>query len=343
MTVHVAVKSPSFVVTVITAEPAPKPVTGVALNETEKTITAGDSFTLTPTISPSNATNKSVTWTSSNTSIASVYNGTVTGLGAGSTVITVTTNDGDFTATCTVTVNSASGDHGKTIDDPLSIQEAIALIDQSNSESWYVEGIVTSIPGSWSTSYHNMRVTCSPTDQSSTSFEFYRLGTEDDADPNLAAGDTIVGYGTLTKYQSTYEMAQGCVLKKVTTVQQKAANFASSFNDANVCGTNNNTPAIQSVWNSMYEQYNGLDSYTRTYLSNVDLSSETNTDIKEAIERYDMVVSKHSTFNDYLGRRSANGSNITTTASGTIVIMTAVTLLSLLGVAFIFYRKRKEQ
>ncbi len=83
-------------------------VTGVALNKTQLSLNVGASETLTPTVSPSNATDKSVTWSSSNSSVASVSNGTVTAVAAGSATITVKTNDGNKTATCTVTVSEVA-------------------------------------------------------------------------------------------------------------------------------------------------------------------------------------------------------------------------------------------
>ena len=85
----------------------PISVTGVSLNMSSLTLYENDSQTLVATVTPSNATNKSVTWSSSNSSVASVSSsGKVTALAAGSAVITVTTADGNKKATCSVTVKS---------------------------------------------------------------------------------------------------------------------------------------------------------------------------------------------------------------------------------------------
>ena len=84
--------------------------TGVALSETELPLVKGATATLTATVVPSDATNQKVTWSSNNTSIATVENGTVTAVSAGNATITVTTEDGNHTATCEVTVTvSATG------------------------------------------------------------------------------------------------------------------------------------------------------------------------------------------------------------------------------------------
>lgn len=84
-------------------------VTGVSLNPNSTSVEAGQDVTLTATVSPSNASNQGVTWTSSNPSIATVSGGIVTGVAEGSATITVTTSDGGYTATCAVTVTASSG------------------------------------------------------------------------------------------------------------------------------------------------------------------------------------------------------------------------------------------
>ena len=88
----------------VTVTAAPVPVSGVSLNKDSTSLTVGDTETLTATVAPDNATNRAVTWASSNPSVAKVENGVVTALACGTAVITATTQDGNHTATCAVTV-----------------------------------------------------------------------------------------------------------------------------------------------------------------------------------------------------------------------------------------------
>lgn len=88
-------------------------VTGTSLNAIGINLLVGSSQTLTAAIIPAGASNQTVTWSSDNTSVATVdTNGKVTGIAAGSATITVTTADGGFKAACTVTVTSAGNDGG---------------------------------------------------------------------------------------------------------------------------------------------------------------------------------------------------------------------------------------
>ncbi len=82
-------------------------VTGVTLNQNEAQMTVGgETLTLTATVNPDNATDQSVSWSTSDANVATVDNGVVTAVAAGTATITVTTTDGSFTATCAVTVSN---------------------------------------------------------------------------------------------------------------------------------------------------------------------------------------------------------------------------------------------
>ena len=83
------------------------PVLGVTLDKQTMNLTAGSTGSLTATINPTNAANKSLTWTSDNTAVATVNeNGVVTAVAEGTAKITVKTVDGEKTAVCTVTVTA---------------------------------------------------------------------------------------------------------------------------------------------------------------------------------------------------------------------------------------------
>ena len=80
-------------------------VTGITLSDTELEIAKGSTKTLDVTVAPDNATDKTVTWSSSDEAIATVADGVVTAVAAGTATITATANDGSgVTATCSVTV-----------------------------------------------------------------------------------------------------------------------------------------------------------------------------------------------------------------------------------------------
>jgi hypothetical protein len=84
-------------------------VTGVTLSPSSLSVDKGSTTTLTATVQPASATNKAVTWQSANNGIATVapataQTATVTGIQPGNTTITVTTEDGNYTRTCNVTV-----------------------------------------------------------------------------------------------------------------------------------------------------------------------------------------------------------------------------------------------
>lgn len=87
-------------------EPEEIPVTGVTLDQTTAFLKVGETLTLEATVVPETATDKSVTWSSDNTDVATVENGVVTAVAAGKAKITVTAANGK-TAACTVTVTES--------------------------------------------------------------------------------------------------------------------------------------------------------------------------------------------------------------------------------------------
>ncbi len=143
-------------------------VTGVSLNKTTTTLQVGKTTTLTATVTPNNATNKDVIWTSSNDAVATVENGVVTAKSAGTATITVTTEDGQKTATCVVTVKeqssggsgSSGGGGGYVPSEPKKEQEVTATKKsgwEKVDNTWYyyntngeaVKGWLKDTDGKW--------------------------------------------------------------------------------------------------------------------------------------------------------------------------------------------------
>ena len=122
----------------------PVAVTGVTLEKESTSIEVGGSEVLSYTVSPNNATDQSVTWTSSNTNVATVSaSGRVEGVAEGTATITVRTTDGNFTDTCTVTVIASSGGGEGTEEDSVTAASgALSGWTASGTGSAYADGSV---------------------------------------------------------------------------------------------------------------------------------------------------------------------------------------------------------
>ena len=104
------------------------PVTGISLNTTSASMLVGENLTLIATVNPSNATDKTVVWSTSNGSVATVYGGVVTANGAGTATITATA--GGKSASCTVTVTATVPATGITLNRTsatMNVGENLAL------------------------------------------------------------------------------------------------------------------------------------------------------------------------------------------------------------------------
>jgi uncharacterized protein YjdB/endonuclease I len=98
-------------------------VTGVTFTPSSSSIKLGDEITISPTISPSNATNKNVTWSSSDTGVATIDNGHIVGVGLGTATITATATDG----------SGKSGSYSITVTQLTTGQSAWTLVNDAGS------------------------------------------------------------------------------------------------------------------------------------------------------------------------------------------------------------------
>ena len=117
------------------AEDGPFAVTGVTLNKNSTTLVEGGSEVLIATVSPLDATNKNVAWASDDETIATVdSSGNVTAIKKGNADITVTTVDGDYTATCAIEVVKDNGPDGETT--PQIVINKLEGFDPPVSGAW---------------------------------------------------------------------------------------------------------------------------------------------------------------------------------------------------------------
>lgn len=126
------------------------PVTGIAIDQETLSLYTGDSAVLNAVVSPENATNKNVRWSSGDESVATVdQSGKVTAVAAGTAVITVQTEDGSHTDTCEVTVTDVVNVTGVSIEGGpsivLSVGEKLRLIAHPEPENATVESITWSV------------------------------------------------------------------------------------------------------------------------------------------------------------------------------------------------------
>lgn len=112
-------------------------VENVALNKPTLKLETGTSETLIATVSPENATNKNVTWTSSNESVATVNDGLVTAVAPGTATITAKTKDGGFEASCEVTVSMPDVSDFVETDVSKIGENDIVIITTVNGENIY--------------------------------------------------------------------------------------------------------------------------------------------------------------------------------------------------------------
>ncbi len=180
--------------------------------------------TLTATVSAEGTpiSEATVTWSSSNTDVATIdNNGEVTLVAVGTTIITASYagvedvyRPSSATYELTVTNSNAPG----TVNNPYTVAQARAAIDANTGITGvYATGIVSAIPSAWSTQYNNITFNFVDEEGDNNFLQAYRCASGDNVDASeVAVGDVVVVYGNLTKYGSTYEFGQGCQLVALT-------------------------------------------------------------------------------------------------------------------------------
>ena len=192
---------------VYVTDPNPS-VKSVSLNESTLEIDLGENSTLTATVMPYNAVDKSVTWESSDTDVATVANGVITAVGVGETTITVTTVDGGFTATCIVTV----------VDNSIHVT---GVSFENDTETIEQNDTITLVPIIAPTNATNTNVTWESSDTDVAT-----------VDSNGVVTGVMPGEATITVTTEDGNFTATCVIT-VTAIEPTFSNFFIESNKTN--------------------------------------------------------------------------------------------------------------
>ena len=164
-----------------------------------------------------------VTWSSSNTDVATVgeSTGVVTLVAAGTTIITASyagVEDQYRPSSDTYELSVIDSYAPGTENNPYTVAQARAAIDaNTGTQGVYATGIVSAIPTAWNSQYSNITFNFVDNDGDTDFLQAYRCGSGTGVDAStVAVGDIVVVYGNLTKYGSTYEFGQDCQLVSLT-------------------------------------------------------------------------------------------------------------------------------
>lgn len=166
-----------------------------------------------------------------------------------------------------------------------------------------------------------------------------------------AAKDTIrFNSGNNPPIFSCYSTGQDNVTVYVfKTYRIEATEYATSFNSANVCGTDDNTPAIKSVWTAQQTRWGTLTTGAQNLLTN-GTANQNGDAIGQCLARYDRVISKRGTtdFPNFMSRNGSGSNIIRPMASisdnnAAIFALVAISMVTMTVVgAYFFLRKKKE-
>lgn len=227
-------------------------VTGVTLDKTSLTLAPKDSYTLKATVTPDNATNQNVTWKTNKDKVATVSSkGVVTAVGEGTASITVYTNDGNYSATCNVTV-AKSTVTGLTIDpagpETLPVGKTRTLV----AKATYSNGTTSTVDVTWSPTNSKIAdvsstgVVTAVAEGSSEIIGTYKYTDKDNKDALISATYKV----TVSKSATTSK--DDVLALSATTVNTNAGLFVESAVKAPAVTVKNGTTDVTEAYNITY-------------------------------------------------------------------------------------------
>ena len=335
------------------------------------------------TYTPADASDKTLTWASSDTTIATVADGVVTGVAVGNCNVTASKviSGVTVTRTCAVTVLNNKATHAGSATDPFNVSDAYnvaagvitqtstgATIDLDNTY-YYVKGIITK---------YNNRTTDNLTfwvgdnlSQISTAtggFEIFKVAqvystelatyysTNAEVARDFAVGYTITASGKLKNYSGTLEMTTGGRVYYNSYIEARL--FAEAFNTAleAVCDADGNTVAadLASAWNSQATAFAALDATLEQPILTGATAKTTSsaTAVELCAAKYDYILGKYgtSTLSNFMSRTvAASSSNgglravVAGNSNALIIVVIAAFVSATFVGGYFFLRKKKEQ
>ncbi|MBR6715789.1 MAG: Ig-like domain-containing protein [Prevotella sp.] len=217
------------------------------------------------------------TLTSSDESIVSINGVTITGVAAGTATITATWEENDEfkggSKEFTVTVVDPSAPEAGTENNPYTVEQAIAAIDAgTGTEGVYATGIVSKIVTAYNSRYGNISYNISADGTTSgAQLQAYRgfsyNGEQFTSADDIKVGDIVVIYGNLTKYNTTYEFAEGNQLVSLERTDNREPaglsynenNFTATIGEPNEFPVLNNPNGLTITYSSTNETVATVD------------------------------------------------------------------------------------
>ncbi len=333
------------------------------------------------TYTPADASDKTLTWTTSDATVATVVDGVVTGVEVGTCTVTASKVISVVTVerTCAVTVLNNKAAHLGTSADPFDINDAVNVangvftqtsngtaVDLANTY-YYVKGILTKYV-TRTTNQLTFWLGDEASQQSAATggFEIFKAAkvyganladaysADSEVCRDFAVGYTIKASGKLKNYNGTPEMDTGGYIYYNSYIE--ARKFAEAFNTAleAVCDANGNTVAadLASAWSSQSTAYAALDSVVKPILTDATAKTTSNaTAVELCAAKYDYILGKYgtSTLSNFMNRTvaasSANGglrALVNNNNNALIVVVIAAFVSATFIGGYFLLRKKKE-
>ena len=362
----------SWKITYIDASAPVVPVEGISLNHDSVSVKATKTVTLTATVTPADATNSLVDWSSDDEAVATVVGGVVTGVAEGTATITATTRDGGFTADCEVTVlPEPVVEHAGTLADPYSVSDAILVAEDTGTtattSSYYIRGFISLVKSVDTGTYGNAEFEIKDSLLDGEKFLVYRAFADDDgaaftveSAKEIRVGYLATVYGKIVNYNNnTPETTQGTKNVSMTThvhsidktqATADAASFAASFNDTmgDVCDLDGltDTTNLTAAWNARKANFNALVEGAQYILKNAVADVEGSA-IEQFVAKYTYIGSKYE-LDNFLDLDALNSSNkivndgLSFNNSIFVVIVLFGSLVTAVALRYYFLKKKEN-